>query len=232
MSYRSGGTIGGPLHLNGAVSPGVSVANEGRIYFDQASGKFKVSENGAPYVDLVGGGSGSLQDAYDAGSTIILAPATPLELTKATADASAAMSLAVTDGTGVGLSISLSGAATGPSAVFTGGNVGVGISNPSSRLHAFGSFGLKVRSVSANAVAGDEVVISVDASAGDVTVTLPSAVIYPDRNYYIKKIDSTFNFVFVQAAGVQTIDGQNTQRLSVQYETMQIVSDGSGWLKI
>lgn len=203
-----------------------------RADFDSTSNKFKVSENGAPYVDLVGSGGGSLQDAYDAGSTINLAPATPVELTKSTADASSALSLAVTDGTGVGLSIALSGAATGPSAVFTGGNVGVGTTTPNSRLHAFGSFGLKVRSVNANAVAGDEVVISVDASAGDVTVTLPSAVTYPDRNYYIKKVDSTFNFVFVQAAGVQTIDGANTQRLSVQYETMQIVSDGTGWLKI
>jgi hypothetical protein len=87
--------------------------------------------------------------------------------------------------------------------------------------------------VSANAVAGDDCVIAVDASGGDVTITLPSAVGTQGRTYYVKKIDSSMNFVFVQATGVQTIDGSNIQHLSIQWESMQIVSDGtSGWLKI
>jgi hypothetical protein len=38
--------------------PPVSSSGQGRIYFDTASGKFKVSENGNAYVDLVGGGGG------------------------------------------------------------------------------------------------------------------------------------------------------------------------------
>ncbi|MFN9069086.1 MAG: beta strand repeat-containing protein, partial [Bdellovibrionales bacterium] len=39
------------------VVPGVSGGGWSRIYFDAASGKLKVSENGGAYVDLVGGGS-------------------------------------------------------------------------------------------------------------------------------------------------------------------------------
>lgn len=54
MSYRGGGTTRGPLHLNATASPGLSVASEGRIYFDSGTNKFLVSENGGAYVDLVG----------------------------------------------------------------------------------------------------------------------------------------------------------------------------------
>lgn len=59
MSYRSGGTVRGPLRFTGTASPGVSSAGEGRIYFDSGSNVFKVSENGGAYVNLVGGGGGS-----------------------------------------------------------------------------------------------------------------------------------------------------------------------------
>lgn len=38
---------------------GISAVNEGRIYFDRPSGKFKVSENGGAYVNLIGGGGPS-----------------------------------------------------------------------------------------------------------------------------------------------------------------------------
>jgi hypothetical protein len=48
----------GPFEMWGGTSPGVSSAGAGRIYFDRTSGKFKASQNGAAYVDLVGGGGG------------------------------------------------------------------------------------------------------------------------------------------------------------------------------
>jgi hypothetical protein len=53
VTYRGAGTVRGPLHFVGTPFPGISVTNEGRIYFDSASGKFKASENGGAYVDLV-----------------------------------------------------------------------------------------------------------------------------------------------------------------------------------
>ena len=52
MSYRSAGTVFGPLHFNAHASPGVSVAAEGRIYFDSGTNQFLVSENGGAYVAL------------------------------------------------------------------------------------------------------------------------------------------------------------------------------------
>lgn len=231
LSYRGGGTLRGPLWLEGTSSPGVSVVGEGRIYFDAAFGVFRVSENGGAYKDLTGA-TVDLQGAYDNGSVVNLSPGTPVEFNKDSPDSSSALEVNVVDGNGAGLSVQLSGAATGPAAIFEGGPVGVGLTAPHSRLHVNGSLALKTRSVSSNAVAGDEIVIAVDATGGDVTITLPSSVTYPGRNYYIKKMDDSFNFVFVQAAGAQTIDGMNIQRLSVQYETMQIVAHDGGWLKI
>lgn len=40
-------------------SPAVSFVNEGRIYYDKLVNKFKVSENGQPYVNMIGGGGAS-----------------------------------------------------------------------------------------------------------------------------------------------------------------------------
>lgn len=71
MRIIAGGNIGigttAPntiLDVNGAMSmreisaPSVSPSDQGRIYFDNTDNKFKVSENGGAYVDLIGGGGG------------------------------------------------------------------------------------------------------------------------------------------------------------------------------
>lgn len=71
MTITSAGNVGigtsapnTALDLNGAFSqrgmaaPALSVAGQGRIYFDSTANKFKVSENNGAYADLVGGGGG------------------------------------------------------------------------------------------------------------------------------------------------------------------------------
>jgi hypothetical protein len=50
--------LNGAWSVRGMAAPAVSVATQGRIYFDSTANKFKVSENNGAYVDLVGGGSG------------------------------------------------------------------------------------------------------------------------------------------------------------------------------
>lgn len=52
MSYRSAGTTRGPLHFEATSSPGLSVASEGRIYFDSGTNRFLVSQNGGAYAQL------------------------------------------------------------------------------------------------------------------------------------------------------------------------------------
>jgi trimeric autotransporter adhesin len=48
----------GTLTSRGTATGGTPVAGQGKIYFDSSSNKFRVSENGSAYVDLVGGGGG------------------------------------------------------------------------------------------------------------------------------------------------------------------------------
>lgn len=68
MAYISGGTLSGVVRLKApAATPAVSPAGEGRIYFDGTV--FKVSENGAAYVNLAGGGGGTLASVLAAGNT-------------------------------------------------------------------------------------------------------------------------------------------------------------------
>jgi hypothetical protein len=230
----SGGDV--VLLTGNATDPGTSPAGNAWLWYDSTLNQLRVSLSGGAATNILTGAAGtvSLQSAYDSGSTINLAAATPVTLDKATADATAALQINLSDGTGPGLSVNLSGSASGPSAVFVGGSVGIGVSSPNSTLHVDGSFSTSFRSVSANAVAmADDAVIAVDASGGDVTITLPTAIGVKGRTYYVKKIDSSMNVVFVQATGGQTIDGLTTQNLSIQWESMQIVSDGAtGWLKI
>ncbi len=59
--------ISGSLTARGLSSaPSVSPSNQGRIFFDYATNKFRVSENGGAYVDLVGAG-GSISGTISVG---------------------------------------------------------------------------------------------------------------------------------------------------------------------
>jgi hypothetical protein len=54
-------TSGGAVSIGGTAAPGTAPAGQGRLYFDSGANKFKISENGAAFVNLVGasGVSGS-----------------------------------------------------------------------------------------------------------------------------------------------------------------------------
>lgn len=70
MTYISGGTLQGVLRLAQPTSvPAVSAANEGRFYYDQTSQTFKMSLNGAAYVDVAAGGAESLSATLAVGNT-------------------------------------------------------------------------------------------------------------------------------------------------------------------
>jgi hypothetical protein len=67
-----------------------------------------------------------------------------------------------------------------------------------------------------------------DATAGQVTITLPTAVdaVGP---HAIKKIDDTLNFVTVSALAGETIDRALTFALEAQDESINVESDGANW---
>lgn len=84
-------------------------------------------------------------------------------------------------------------------------------------------------SVDYEALEIDEV-IWVDASLGDVTITLyPSATIQ-GQEFIVEKIDSTFNKVIVAGSGSDTVNGGPTFDLLLQYESVQPRSTGAGYL--
>lgn len=76
---------------------------------------------------------------------------------------------------------------------------------------------------------GNTVVLA-SASAGGVTITLPSAGgSNKNRMIVVKKTDSTSNGVVIDPNGSETIDGDTTLTITTENASVMIVSDGSNW---
>lgn len=73
-------------------------------------------------------------------------------------------------------------------------------------------------------------VIWVDASAGDVTITLFPAATIQGQEFIVEKIDSTTNKVIVAGDGSETVNGDPSFDLLLQYESVQPRSTGSNYL--
>jgi len=71
-----------------------------------------------------------------------------------------------------------------------------------------------------------------DASSGVFTITLPASAGVKGRQYTIKKTDSSQNSIAIDGNAAETIDGQATKSLNLQYESITIQSDGSNWFII
>lgn len=100
------------------------------------------------------------------------------------------------------------------------------------RINFDGMFHHKTLKITANLLANDECVILADATSGAITITLPDAESALDRVYYIKKTDVSANTVTIDGENAETIDGAITETLTAQFETIQIVSDGTEWFII
>lgn len=69
-----------------------------------------------------------------------------------------------------------------------------------------------------------------DASSGPITVTLPSAADAEGASYFIKKTDASTNAVNVTSP--ETIDGIVTQVITLQYDVLNPVSNGTAWFLV
>lgn len=69
-------------------------------------------------------------------------------------------------------------------------------------------------------------------NVGAITVNLPTAVGRAGRVFIIKKVSANSDTVTVDPAGAETIDGQTTAALSIQYDFLVIQSDGANWYQI
>lgn len=72
-------------------------------------------------------------------------------------------------------------------------------------------------------------IIRGDATGGNITINLPTAVGIAGRAYVVKKIDSTGNTVTIDPSGAETIDGSATKVISSQYNSYKIVSNNVSW---
>lgn len=72
-------------------------------------------------------------------------------------------------------------------------------------------------------------IIDADASAGNITITLPAPVDSDRITYHIKKVDASVNTVTVQPSS-GLIDGNANVTISEQYTNALLISNGSEYL--
>lgn len=72
-------------------------------------------------------------------------------------------------------------------------------------------------------------VVLCNAVSAAFTVTLPPAADATGVRYDIKKTDSSANAVTIDGDGSETIDGNLTVLVNLQYESVPVISDGSNW---
>jgi len=78
-------------------------------------------------------------------------------------------------------------------------------------------------------ITGTDTVIFADATSGNVTITLPAASSNAGYRFYVKRIDNTANTCSVARSGGDTIDGQTSISLDLQYTSLTLASNGSAW---
>lgn len=112
----------------------------------------------------------------------------------------------------------------------TNNRIGIRTTTPLSAIDVAGSFGYKIQTVTEDTTLDDTYgSVLVDATAENIKITLPTATSSTRRLYDVKKIDSTSNTVTVDADGTEEIDGELTQVITLQWDSMSLKSDGSQW---
>lgn len=93
-----------------------------------------------------------------------------------------------------------------------------------------GIYSVSSATYNVNLVEGEIIkVLLCDASNNKITVNLPNAEDSSDLIMYIKKVDSSTNVVTIDANSNETVDGDFTQIISQQYNSITVVSDDNNW---
>jgi hypothetical protein len=96
-----------------------------------------------------------------------------------------------------------------------------------------GSAHQRIRTIAANyTVQADDYTLLVDASAGAVSITLPSSVNEADRLLVIKKIDVSSNNVTILPGSGETIDGEASYALATQNESVSLHCNGQNFFAL
>lgn len=116
--------------------------------------------------------------------------------------------------------------------LIVGGQTGVSTNSPNSSLHVNGSFAtaVSVKSADFTPAIGEHTFL-IDATAGNVTATLPNTASLTGREYVFIRTDTSANTVIIDGFGTQTISGALTASLLNQYDAISIKNDGSNWFQ-
>jgi hypothetical protein len=117
------------------------------------------------------------------------------------------------------------------------GRLGIGTATPSYELDIVGAtrtqslyVAVAAKSADYTVGAGDHV-INGTSGAGGITITLPAAS-GTGRKLTINKVDAGAGALTIDGNGAETINGSATASLTAQWDSITIVSDGSGWIII
>ena len=83
------------------------------------------------------------------------------------------------------------------------------------------------------AILPTDFLVTMDATAGNRNLTLPNATtVQPGKWFIMKKIDNSANTVTILTTSGQTIEGNGSGDLVLadQWDTLEVVSDGTNWL--
>lgn len=74
--------------------------------------------------------------------------------------------------------------------------------------------------------------VTCDTTSNDIIITLPDASTVSNKIYNVKKVDNSANSVIIDGNGAQTIDGEETRTIVMQYESITVQSNGTNWVII
>lgn len=95
---------------------------------------------------------------------------------------------------------------------------------------AFGSIGPIVTKTTTYTTTANDGTVFVDGTSGGWTLSLLSAVGVPGLMVRVIKIDSSANAVVIDPASTQTVNGNTTYTLSLQWQGVILQSDGANWV--
>ena len=110
--------------------------------------------------------------------------------------------------------------------------VGIGTTTPSSTLEVYGSVGYSnlVTNASTLTLDATNYFVKCNATSGQVTTTLPTAVGIKGRTYIIKKTDTSANYCVINTTAGQTIDADTSLTLIAPWSSVTLISDNANWL--
>lgn len=100
---------------------------------------------------------------------------------------------------------------------------------PSSALPAGGGVLPQTTKTATYTATTSDYFIFCDATAGAMSINLPTAVGNAGKVLVIKKIDASANAVTIDPNGAELIDGGGTLAFNVQYTSYSCVSNGANW---